>query len=167
MFHKTLALALGSLACGAALAGTATAPVEGPMTLSLAQTIDAAVRAACAARGREVAVAVLDGGAQTVSLQRGNRVGPHNLEAARRKAYTAVSTQSATLAFGRQVRGNPDTLALAHMPELLLVGGGLPLWRGGDLIGAVGVAGGGGPEGDEGCARAALAAAGLTSEALS
>jgi len=111
-------------------------------------------------------VAVLDGGAQTVSLQRGDRVGPHNLEAAQRKAYTALSTQSSTLAFGRQLRGNPDTSALAHMPELLLIGGGLPLWRGLDLIGAVGVAGGGGPEGDEGCARAALAAAGLTPEAL-
>lgn len=163
MLNKTSALALSSLCCAAALAGPAALPGEAVMTLSLAQSIDTAVRSACSAQGREVAVAVLDGAAQTVSLQRGNRVGPHNLEAARRKAYTAVSTRSPTLSFGRQVRANPDTAALTSMPELLLIGGGLPLWRGADLIGAVGVAGGGGPEGDEGCARAALVATGLLS----
>ncbi|WP_240047097.1 heme-binding protein [Hymenobacter nivis] len=36
-------------------------------------------------------------------------MGPHNTEAARRKAYTALSTKPATLLLGRSARANPDT----------------------------------------------------------
>lgn len=128
------------------------------LSLSSSRQLAAAAEDACAARGKSIAVALVDTGGQTVLLARGDGVGPHNSEAARRKAYTALSTKTATLQLARNARSNPDTANLAQLPELLLLGGGIPLWQGETLVGAIGVAGGGGPEGDDLCARAALTA---------
>jgi len=139
-----------------AAASAAPLPTAPQLTLAAAEQLATAAREACAARGKPITVAVLDSGGQTLLLARGDGVGPHNSEAARRKAYTALSTRSPTLELARQARATPDTANLAHLPELLLLGGGLPLWQGEALVGAVGVAGGGGPEADDRCARAAL-----------
>lgn len=138
----------------------AAAPVASrpSLTLAGAEALAAAARAACTGRGKAVAVAVLDASGQTLLLARAEGVGPHNGEAARRKAYTALSTRSATLGLARQARGNADTVNLATLPELLLLGGGVPVWQGQAPVGAIGVAGAGGPEGDDACARAALGA---------
>lgn len=54
-------------------------------------------------------------------------------------------------------RNNPDMSNLTTMPELLLLGGGLPLRAQGEVVGAIGVAGGGGAQQDRACAQAALA----------
>lgn len=136
----------------------AAAHAQPPLSRDTADRLAASARTACQALGREVAVAVVDASGQPLLLSRDPAVGPHNLEAARRKAFTALSTRQATLALGRQARSQPDTAALQYLPELLLLGGGVPLQRGGSVIGAVGVAGGGGPEHDDTCARAATAA---------
>lgn len=134
------------------------AQAETALGLGAAETLAESARSACRAFGREVAVAVVDAGGQTLLLSRNSAVGPHNLEAARRKAFTALSTRQPTLTLGRQARSQPDTAALQYLPELLLLGGGVPLKTGDTVLGAVGVAGGGGPENDDACARAAVAA---------
>jgi uncharacterized protein GlcG (DUF336 family) len=129
-----------------------------PLTLDQADALARAARSACQALGREIAVGVVDASGQTLLLTRSAAVGPHNLEAARRKAFTALSTRQSTLLLGRQARSQPDTAALQYLPELLLLGGGVPLMQGSTVLGAVGVAGGGGPENDDRCARAAVEA---------
>lgn len=134
------------------------AQAETVLGLGAAETLAESARSACRAFGREVAVAVVDASGQTLLLSRNSAVGPHNLEAARRKAFTALSTRQPTLTLGRQARSQPDTAALQYLPELLLLGGGVPLKTGDTVLGAVGVAGGGGPENDDACARAAVAA---------
>lgn len=137
------------------LAGSARA--DSALSLGAAESLSEAARSACKGLGREVAVAVVDASGQTLMLSRSAAVGPHNLEAARRKAFTALSTRQSTLALGRQARSQPDTTALQYLPELLLLGGGVPLKRGDTVVGALGVAGGGGPENDDACACAAAA----------
>lgn len=134
------------------------AQAETVLGLGAAETLAESARLACRAFGREVAVAVVDASGQTLLLSRNSAVGPHNLEAARRKAFTALSTRQPTLTLGRQARSQHDTAALQYLPELLLLGGGVPLKTGDTVLGAVGVAGGGGPENDDACARAAVAA---------
>jgi uncharacterized protein GlcG (DUF336 family) len=136
------------------LAGSAHA--ESALNLGTAERLADSARSACMAFGREVAVAIVDASGQTLLLTRSPAVGPHNLEAARRKAFTALSTRQSTLALGRQARSQPDTAALQYLPELLLLGGGAPLQHGDAVVGAVGVAGGGGPDHDDACARAAV-----------
>jgi len=105
--------------------------------------------------GKHVSIAVLDAYGQTIVISRGDGVGIHNTEAARRKAFTAVSTKTATLILARNARANADTENLSHLPELLLLGGGVPIYHGGQVIGAIGIAGGGSPENDDLIGRSA------------
>ncbi|MDQ2793429.1 MAG: heme-binding protein [Bacteroidota bacterium] len=130
------------------------APAE-QLTLRSALEMADRVRAKAAILDKQVSVAVVDASGQLVLLTRGDGVGPHNTEAARRKAYTALSTKTATLLLGRNARANPDTQNLNTLPELLLLGGGVPLWHNGQVVGGVGVSGGGGPETDDLLGRAA------------
>lgn len=112
---------------------------------------------ACRSQGRAIAVAVLDRGGDVLVLQRDERVGTHNAEASRRKAYTALSTRRHTLGLARDAQAAPDARNLASMPELLLLGGGIPLLVQGRPAGAIGVAGGGASN-DHACALAAVKA---------
>lgn len=112
-----------------------------------------------------ITVAILDANGQILFLAKGDGVGVHNTEAARRKAFTAVSTKTATLELSRKARLNPDTQNLSTLPELLLLSGGAPLFYNGNVIGAVGVAGGGSPENDDLIAKAAtIEKAGITTK---
>ncbi|KQQ87261.1 heme-binding protein [Massilia sp. Leaf139] len=153
MFKPALAL------CAALLAQPAAALPHLPdLSLAAANGAAAAAVEACRKEGRAIVVAVVDRGGNLVALQRADGVGPHNTEASRRKAYTALSTRSATLELARKAAADPDARNLAHLPELLLLGGGIPLRAEGQVVGAIGVAGGGGAANDHACARAAIAA---------
>ena len=130
-------------------------------TPSYQLTLDAAValvkqaRACASHLGKSVTISILDAAGQVILISRQENVGPHNTEAARRKAYTSVSTKTPTLVLSRNARSNPDTENLANLPELLLLGGGYPLYFEGMLVGAIGVAGGGSPENDDLIAKSA------------
>lgn len=126
------------------------------LTLEGAFALTTNARAAAAALGKQVSIAIVDQSGTTILLSRGNGVGPHNTEAARRKAFTALSTKTGTLLLGRNAKANPDSENLANLPELLLLGGGVPLWYDNKVIGAIGVAGGGGPENDDQIAKSAV-----------
>ena len=142
------------------LAGPAQAQLQqvSDLTLAAAQKLSAAAMAACQTKGKSIVVTVLDRGGNTVSVQRADGVGPHNTEASRRKAYTALSTKTDTQLLASNARSNLDAANLTTLPELLLLGGGLPLTAKGQIVGAIGVAGGGGAPQDRACAQAALAA---------
>ena len=64
--------------------------------------------------------------------------------------------------FAERARSNPETANLNTLDELLLLGGGIPLFAGNELVGAMGVAGSGGGEQDESCAIKAAEKTGLT-----
>lgn len=128
------------------------------ISLTVANRLADAAVAACLTKGRHIAVSVVDRGGNLVALQRADNVGPHNTEASRRKAYTALSTKSNTLMFSESARENPDSRNLTTLPDLLLLGGGQPLKVGQQLVGAIGVAGGGGAQQDQACAIAAITA---------
>ncbi|KQM69519.1 hypothetical protein ASE74_05900 [Pedobacter sp. Leaf216] len=126
------------------------------LTLKAAYTLTEIARNAAATLGKDVSIAILDQSGVTILISRGDGVGPHNTEAARRKAYTALSTKTATLALARKVREDHDSENLANLPELLLLGGGVPLWYENKVVGSIGVAGGGSVENDDKIAKAAL-----------
>ncbi|MBP5966892.1 MULTISPECIES: GlcG/HbpS family heme-binding protein [Pseudomonas] len=107
-------------------------------------------------------VSVLDRGGNLLVTLRGDGVGPHNTAASQRKAYTALSTKTPTRLFAERARSNPETVNLNTLDELLLLGGGIPLFAGDELVGAMGVAGSGGGEQDENCATRAADKAGLS-----
>lgn len=103
------------------------------------------------------AVAIVDRGGNLIALQRGDQVGPHNTRAAERKAFTALSTKTGTVRLAERAATDPGSRNLASVSDLLLLGGGLPIVHGGEVIGGIGVAGSGGSVSDEQCALTALA----------
>jgi len=107
-------------------------------------------------------VSVLDRGGNLLVTLRGDGIGPHNTVASQRKAYTALSTKTPTRLFAERARSNPETANLNTLDELLLLGGGIPLFAGKELVGAMGVAGSGGGEQDENCAIKAADIVGLS-----
>ena len=102
-----------------------------------------------------MAVAVLDRAGTIILLIRDDDVGPHNTEAARRKAYTALSAKTSTLELLRNAERSIETKNLTTLPELLLLSGGVPLYFNGKIIGSIGIAGGGSPQNDDLIGRSA------------
>lgn len=149
-----LSLAIGS---SAAWAGTSPVAQRADVTLAVANQLLDATLAACHADGRTGVAAVVDRGGNLVAVQRDDNVGPHNTLAAQRKAFTALSTKTATGLLSERARSNPEAENLNTLDELLLLGGGVPLKVGDQVIGAIGVAGTGGAQIDEGYAVKAIA----------
>lgn len=104
---------------------------------------------------KKVSMAVLDASGNIILIIRGDTVGIHNTEAARRKAYTALSTKTPTLELLQNANSNPLIKNLNTLPELLLLSGGSPIWYKGNVVGSIGVAGGGSPENDDLIAKSA------------
>ena len=119
------------------------------LTLDGAYALTKRARRTADSLHKNVTVVVLDASGEILMITRGEGVGPHNTEAARRKAYTALSTKTATLLLMRNAKANPDAQNLNTLPELLLLSGGVPIWFGGNLIGSIGVAGGGSAQNDD------------------
>ena len=106
------------------------------------------------------AVAVANRAGHLVALLRSDAGGPHLVDSARRKAYTAASMNARTSKASKAIderSGEPDP-HLVYLNEVLLVGGGVPIHAGDELIGAIGCAGAPGSVHDEECADAGIAA---------
>jgi uncharacterized protein GlcG (DUF336 family) len=104
---------------------------------------------------KSATIVILDASGEIILSARGKNIGPHNTEAARRKAFTALSTKTGTLQLMRQAQKNPDSENLNTLPELLLLSGGSPIYWEGNVVGSIGVAGGGSAENDDIIAKAA------------
>lgn len=158
MLHRLslMTLFIGSLAAGAAQADSAGIAERRDLTLALGNQLAAATLDACHAQNRSAVVAVVDRSGQLMVLQRDDNVGPHNTLAAQRKAFTALSTKTATSELARRAQGDPSSANLNTLDELLLLGGGVPVLVDGQVVGALGVAGAGGSSIDEGCANSAI-----------
>lgn len=137
----------------------AAAQVVPERSIGAAVAVEAAVAAmeACAARNFRVSVAVVDRGGTLKALVRADGAGPHTVSTSERKAYTSLTFRAPTAALAERVLGNPAGAQLAQIDRVILLGGGVPIRAGEDVIGAIGV--GGAPSGaiDEECANAGIA----------
>ncbi|WBY01232.1 heme-binding protein [Ramlibacter tataouinensis] len=129
---------------------------ERNMSLDLASQLAGATVAACSAGGYAVAATVVDRAGTVRAVHRADLAGPHTLEASRLKAYTAASAKNSTLAMMEAAQKNPAAANLVNIPGYLLLGGGVPVKVGNEVIGAIGVGGAPGGHLDEQCAMAAL-----------
>ena len=150
---KISVLALSLLAVAASAQGVRS---EKNISLELANQIAAASVAACAVNGYAVAVSVVDRAGSLRAMQRADNAGPHTLAASLQKAYTSASAKNTSLAMMEGAQKNPAAANLGQIPGFLLLGGGVPIKVGNEVIGAVGVGGAPGGQLDEACAVAAL-----------
>jgi uncharacterized protein GlcG (DUF336 family) len=153
---KKTALALSLAAFAVTAAQAQAVRTERNMSLELANQIAAATVADCSSKGYAVAAAVVDRAGSLRALQRADNAGPHSLSSSQAKAYTSASAKNSTLAMMEGAQKNPAAANLVHMPGFLLLGGGVPIRVGNEVIGAVGVGGAPGGHLDEQCAVAAL-----------
>jgi uncharacterized protein GlcG (DUF336 family) len=158
---KTLSLTVRAalIVAGAVAAHTASAQAvrsERNMSLELASRLAADTVAACTAGGYNVTAVVVDRAGQLRALQRADNAGPHTIGAAQAKAYTSASARNTTLAMMDNAQKNPGAANLTDIPGFLLLGGGVPVKAGNEVIGAIGVGGAPGGHLDEQCAVAAL-----------
>jgi uncharacterized protein GlcG (DUF336 family) len=107
----------------------------------------------------DITVVVVDRAGQVALEARANNASPHNLELARRKAYTARTFRSTTMAWRDRTLAGTANAPQRQLAEVIALGGGVPIVVGDDGIGGIGVSGSnGGQQGDENCAKGGLAA---------
>ena len=130
-----------------------------------AEAASTAVRAAVAKAGElgiRVNAAVTDASGVLAAFLRMPGAFVQSVDIAIDKAYTAAGFGFATSQWADVLRGNEALrLGMPQRPRNVVFGGGLPIREGGALIGGIGVSGGS-AEQDETCARAGLAALGLS-----
>jgi uncharacterized protein GlcG (DUF336 family) len=72
---------------------------------------------------------------------RGDRAGAHTLDSAFSKAYTAASFKTDTTALVERSKTVPVLVNLFKLPHLLLLGGGIVIKLGDEVVGAIGASG--------------------------
>lgn len=155
--NTALKLATATLLCSAATLSLADgARSEKNMTLALANQLAAAAVSVCQANGYAVTATVVDRAGGIRAMHRADNAGPHTLAASERKAYTSASAKNATTAMMENAQKNPGAANLVNIPGFLLLGGGMPVKVGNEVIGAIGVGGAPGGHLDDQCVAAAL-----------
>lgn len=148
-----VALLVATPAVHAQRALVTSSSVSTGMALKAAQ----AALASCQKAGYTVAVAVVDRAGHPLALLRDNLAGAHTVRTASGKAATAASFRMDTTTLARETQSGAQS-GIRALPDVVAVGGGLPISAKGALVGAIGVSGAPGGEADEACAKAGIAA---------
>jgi len=150
-------LAVGLFACfsAGAVDGTYSVKVLTPETaLKAAQ----AALKKCRDGGYQATVAVVDRMGVVQVLLRDRFAGPHTVDMASAKAWTAVSFRTNTTQLAEATQPGRPQSGIRNRPGVAAVGGGMLIEAGGSLLGAIGVSGAPGGREDDGCAAAGIAA---------
>ncbi|MGQ7249222.1 GlcG/HbpS family heme-binding protein [Halomonas sp. V046] len=109
-------------------------------SISLEEALSLAAQCRHAAKDTDIKIiaAVVDASGHLVALTRMDGAIAGGVDAALAKARCAVLYQRPTSAFADSYRTGKPVQAL---PNVIPLGGGIPLWRHGNLIGALGVSG--------------------------
>ena len=154
--HNVIKISALSRSIAAGTASAQAVRTERNISLDLANQIASATVAACTTGGYAVAATVVDRAGIVKAVQRADNAGPHTLASSQQKAWTSASAKSNTLAMMEGAQKNPGAANLVYLPGFLLLGGGVPIKVGNEVIGAVGVGGAPGGHLDEACAVTAL-----------
>ncbi len=133
--------------------GSAQVLMQRDVSLRMALTIAEAALAQCGVR---TSVAVVDRAGRLRVFLQGDGASPHNLELARRKAYTARTFRRPSAEWAKATEtANAGQRMLA---DVIPLGGGVPINVGDETIGGVGLSGApmGQPQ-EEACAKAGIA----------
>jgi uncharacterized protein GlcG (DUF336 family) len=111
------------------------------LSYPMALTIATGALEDCKTKGYAVSVVVVDRGGDVMVALRANDAGPHTMENARRKAYTARTFKMTSEEFAKRMETEPVRRQQATLPGVIGIPGGLPLRVGDDVIGGVGLSG--------------------------
>ena len=111
-----------------------------------------------AAQDSWVTGAVVDRSGIAQVVLRDRFAGPHTLEIATNKAWSAVSFRTNTSELAKATGPNTAMSGLRQFPRAVAVGGGRMVEGGGSLLGGIGVSGAPGGDNDDACAAAGIKA---------
>jgi uncharacterized protein GlcG (DUF336 family) len=141
----------------AAHAAPATVEIK-QLSLETAQKAAQAALDKCRKDGAQIAVAIVDRGGNTQVLLRDRFAGPHTVETAVNKAWTANSFKMSTAELAKETDAGKVMSGIRQISRVAAVGGGLVVQGGGVQFGGIGVSGAPGGAMDEACAQAGLKA---------
>jgi uncharacterized protein GlcG (DUF336 family) len=142
-----------AFASGVATAQSATFG-ERNLTLDAAMEMARAGLEDCRAKGYKVTVTVLNRHARTSVVLSDDGINPHTVENSMRKAYTAFTTKAPSVEVGKRPQPLLDGFLL--LERLTTIEGGLPVFAGKELVGAIGISGAPGGEKDAACAQVGI-----------
>ena len=152
--------AMVSLLMTAALAH-AQALVQRNISVAQAMAVVEGVIESCGRDGSlvTVTIAIVDRAGQPRLMLAGDTSSPHNLDLARRKAYTARTFRRPSLEWAERTADGTTLAGQRELVDVIPLGGGVPIMIGDEPIGGLGVSGAvGGQPADEACAFAGVAA---------
>lgn len=118
-----------------------TAPVvhaqEPALTFDMARQAADAAEAEARANGWNVTIVVTDADAIPVYLRRLDGASPRSYEIAMRKAQTVIASGLTTATYGQRLEAG----SVEEIPDGITFAGGVPVMRGGMVIGAIGTSG--------------------------
>jgi uncharacterized protein GlcG (DUF336 family) len=130
--------------------------IEKNVSMVMAMAVMQGALDQCTKDGYKVSVVIVDKGGNVAASVRGDGTSPHTMEFARMKAYTARTRNQTSQQTMKQME-DPAFAFLRQIPNVVGIGGGVPIKAGAETIGGVGVSGAPGGEKDEVCANAGIA----------
>jgi uncharacterized protein GlcG (DUF336 family) len=151
-FHLAAAAAITAIVAVPGAAG-AQVLMQRDVSVKMALTIAETALAEC---GSRVSVAVVDRAGRLRVFLQGDGAAPHNIELARRKAYTARTFGRTSIEWAQ--RTETQLQGQRELAEVIPLQGGVPIKVGEETIGGVGLSGApnGGPQ-EEACGKAGIA----------
>ena len=139
---RTLMFSLAVMGAASTVAPLAQAQLltHRDLSYAMAKTIAETAINSCAAKGYAVSAVVVDRAGEVIVAMRADNAGPHTMENARRKAYTARSFRTSTATYAKRFADNdPVVHQQVTLPNVIAIPGGLPVKLGDDVIAGVGV----------------------------
>lgn len=153
-YHRYTVAAIFALLTSATYAQTQTLVMQRGLSVNAALELATTTLERCRADGFKVTVTVLNHHSRTAVVLSEDGVNPHTLENSERKAYTAFTTRAPSGEVAK--RPQPGLSGFMLLDKITPIEGGLPIFAGKDLVGAVGVSGAPGGDKDAACAQAGI-----------
>ncbi len=151
IFRLTILLAACLISLGA---GAQALVSERSISVNAAIELATAALDRCRTDGYKVTITVLNRHARTSVVMSDDGVSPHTVENSMRKAYTAFTTRKPTAEMAN--RSQPGLAGFMLLDNISPMEGGLPIFAGKELVGAVGISGAPGGEKDSACAQVGI-----------
>jgi uncharacterized protein GlcG (DUF336 family) len=153
MFGSRIALA--AIVCALATPALTQTLTNKDISADIAVTVATTAMADCKAKGYKVSAVVVGRVGEIMVQVRGDGTGPHTMENAFKKAFTARTFRIASGDMEKRLKDNPQ-MGAQFLTGFTTARGGLPIKIGEDVVGAAAVSGAPGGEKDEACVQTGL-----------
>lgn len=118
----------------------------------------AAAVEACRDKNAQVTAVVVGPDGTPQALKRDRYAGPHSVESAESKAWTAVSFRTDTVDLRGATQPGDESYGIQHLAGVTILGGGKQITADGRIVGGIGVSGSPSGSIDDACAAAGIEA---------